>query len=450
MGVDLNDLRINREETGVSRRRFPLWIPVLLLGLGAGVGGGYLFLQGTAAAKEGVEVETAPVTVRESAAGPAPRSFTAGGWIEPAFPWPVVVSALTEERVESLRVQEGDAVEEGTIVAVLYNRDLQDEVRRAEAERERAQAALDLLEAGTRKEEIAEARAKLKELEAERGLKAKVAERSRKLCETQAVSCEQAERDEAAHQAASARVEAQQARVDLLVAGPRKEEIAAARAEVRQRASILELARKDLSYTEVKSPRKGVVYRLLVEQGERLSATKPFVVSLYDPASLWVRVDVAQADIGKVSVGQGVEIRTQAEPEKSFPGKVVRIDPRASFAKNTITVRVELGDTKGRLHPDMTARVHFHAPGAEADRTPGEPSKTLLLIPRTAVIREGGGTYVFVLADGVARRRAVELGGTLGDAVEVTGGLTPGARIIVSPLEDLADGTAVREKRSAP
>jgi RND family efflux transporter MFP subunit len=450
MGVDLNDLRIDRETSEVSRRRFPLWIPVLVLGLAGGGVGGFFFLQGTAATKEGIEVETAPVTVRKSSAGPAPRSFTAGGWVEPAFPWPVVVSALTEERVESLKVQQGDAVEEGTVVAVLYDRDLRDEVRKAEAERDAAQADLDLLEAGYRKEEIAEARAKLKELVADRDLREKVAKRSRTLCETQAVSCEQAERDEAAFQTASARVEGQQARVDLLLAGPRVEEIAAARAELKRRESILELVRKTLTYTEVKSPRRGTVFQLLVEQGERLTAAKPFVLSLYDPASLWVRVDVAQADIGKVTVGQGVEVRTQAEPERLFPGKVVRIDPEASFGKNTITVRVKLQDTKGRLHPVMTARVHFHAPGAEVDRTPGEPAKTLLLIPRTAVIRKEGAAFVYLWVDGVARRRAVELGGTLGDAVEVTSGLASGARIILSPIEDLEDGAAVREKKKAP
>ncbi|MHC4778156.1 MAG: efflux RND transporter periplasmic adaptor subunit [Planctomycetota bacterium] len=446
MGVDLNDLKIDRQVTPAGQRRFPFWILGLLLILGGGAVTAIFIYQGRGGASEGIEVETVNVTIRKGSAGPAPRSFTAGGWVEPAFPWPVVVSALTAERVESLKVQEGDRLEKGGLVAVLYDLDLKDQARRAAAETDVAKAKLSLLEAGYRPEEIAEAKAKLKELEAESELKGKIAARSLKLCETQAVSCEQAEKDEAAFATARARVEAQEARVALLEAGPRPEELDEAKAEVRRRESIRDLAEKKLTYTQVRSPRAGTVYRLLVEQGERLSPAKPFVLSLYDPLSLWVRIDVAQADISKVSIGQGVEIRTEAEPDRAFPGRVIRLDPRASFAKNTITVRVEILDTEGRLHPDMTARVHFHSGDGEEKKVGEVVEKDLMLIPRTAVLREKGASFVYELNQGVAKRRAVELGGTLGDSIEVLNGLSPNVRIIVTGLEKLADGAPVREK----
>jgi HlyD family secretion protein len=366
--------------------------------------------------------------------------------VEPAFPWPVVASALTVGRLERLSVQEGDRVKEGAVIAELYAKDIEDEVRRAEAELQLAKANLALLEAGTRKEEIAEARAKLKALEADLELRRKIADRSTRLSQEGAVSVEQAEKDAAAVATAAAEVEARKAQLDWKIAGPRKEEIDAARAEVERRNSILALAKKQLDYTKVRAPRDGVVYRQLVEQGERLTAEKPFVVSLYDPGSLWVRVDVAQADIGKVNLRQAVEVRTDAEPDRIFPGRIVRIDPRADFGKNTIPVRIALTEPKGRLHPDMTARVHFLTPGGAESGKP-EVQKRILLIPRIGVVRKGGAAYVFEYREGVARRRSVELGGTLGDAVEVVSGLAPGARIIVSSLESLTDGAKVREKK---
>lgn len=443
MGVDLNDLRIARDTAGESdRRRWP-WLVGALAVFGGLAAAAAFFLPGRESG-EAVEVRTAVVSVMEGP-GPAPRAFTAGGWIEPAFPWPLVVSALTAERLERLKVQEGDAVAEGEVVAELWDRDLRDEVRRAEAQRDLARASLALLEAGTRAEEIAEAKARLRELEADRDLLERVAKRSRLLCEGEAISDEQAERDEAAHEAAKARVEAQAAVVARLEAGPRAEEIDAARAEAARREAELDLAKQRLAYAEVRAPRAGTVYRLLAAEGERLTPEKPFVLSLYDPGSLWVRVDVAQADVGKVERGQTVEVRTEAEPERSIPGEVVRLDPQADFAKNTITVRVALKRTGGRLHPDMTARVHFHARGLEEGAP--EPGRKRVLVPRTAVVTQGGRTVVYEVVDGAARLREVELGGTLGDAVEVLRGVGAGAAVIVGGLENVTDGARVRERK---
>jgi HlyD family secretion protein len=446
MGVDLNDLRIRRDETSISRAGRLVRGVAVILAIAALCAAAYFLLRNAGRGEEGIEVDVVSVSVT-TGPGPAPRSFTAGGWVEPAFPWPVMVSALAAGRVDRLAVQEGDRVAPGQVIAELYAVDFRDEIRRAEAELELGKAELRLLEAGFRKEEIGESRARLRELEADRDLKKKVSDRSRSLSEFEAVSREQAERDEAAFLASQARVDAQKERLALLEKGTRPEEIEAARAEVIRLEAVLVLARRKLEYASVRAPRAGTVYRLLSEQGQRLAADSPFVLSLYDPASLWVRVDVAQADIGKVRQGQSAEVRTEAEPGRFFPGKVVRIDPRADFAKNTITVRVELSDTEGRLHPDMTARVHFHAEGAPAGEGESRSEIRRLMIPRIAVVRSEAGAFVFEYAAGKARRRDVELGGTLGDAVEVVSGLSASARVIVSGLDQVSDGSKVHERK---
>ncbi|MCU0723764.1 MAG: efflux RND transporter periplasmic adaptor subunit [Planctomycetes bacterium] len=445
MAVDLNDLRIPKEGAGTSRRPILPWALLAIVVIGGGAGAAWFLRDRANAAEEGLPVATARPVWQAEGGGPSPRSFTAGGWVEPAYPWPVAVTALTPGRVDDLLVQEGDRVAEGQVVARLYDRDLRDEADRARAEHEAAKARLARLEAGTRKEDVEEGRARLEELEAEAALLRKVADRSRALAPDGVVSAEQAERDEAAAQAGGAKVRAQKAKVDLLVAGPRREEIAAARAEAARLAAEVALAEKRLGYVEVRAHVAGTVLRLLVEKGGRLGPEKPAVVSLFDPAALWVRVDVSQADIGKVRTDQPVEIRTLAEPDRGFSGRVVRVDPAADFAKNTITVRVRFDRTDGRLHPDMTARVHFLAEG-KAPSAKGAAPSGRLLVPRTAVLSQGGASWVFVLAGGKAARLDVEVGGTLGDTVEIVRGLTPDARLIVSDLDRVKDGMKVSEK----
>jgi multidrug efflux pump subunit AcrA (membrane-fusion protein) len=443
MAVDLNDLRIPRENAASRRARWP-WVLLVAMLLAAAVGAAVVLRGRAAAAEEGLAVSVARPTWQAEGGGPSPRSFTAGGWVEPAFPWPVAVTALTPGRVDELLVQEGDAVAKDQVVARLYDRDLRDEAARARAEHEAAKARLALLEAGYRKEDVEEASARLEELQAELGLFEKVEARARALAAEGIVSREQAERDEAAVLGARAKVKAQEARLALLRAGPRKEEIEAARAEAARLAADAALAGKRLEYVDVRAPVAGTVLRLLVEKGGRVTMEKPAVASLYDPSALWVRVDVAQADAAKVRTGRPIEVQTLAEPERTFPGTIVRVDPAADFAKNTITIRVRFDRTDGRLHPDMTARVHFLAEGGAAKT--GAPERGRLLVPRTAVVRQGGAAFVVEIVGGKATRRDVEVGGTLGDAVEILKGLSPEARLIVSDLDKIQDGMKVKER----
>jgi multidrug efflux pump subunit AcrA (membrane-fusion protein) len=68
------------------------------------------------------------------------------------------------------------------------------------------------------------------------------------------------------------------------------------------------------------------------------------------------------------------------------------------------------------------------------------------LVPKAAITSDGGKSYAFVVADGVADRRAVTTGGADGDRVEVVAGLNPGERVVIAPPADLAPGTKVIAK----
>ena len=151
-----------------------------------------------------------------------------------------------------------------------------------------------------------------------------------------------------------------------------------------------------------------------------------------------MRLDVAQGQISQVQPGGRVVVRTEAHPRREYHGRVARIEPLAELAKNTLTVRVTLEDPDDRLFPEMVAHATFQ-PAATA----ATPAARGLVVPAGAIGGSGANTHVYVAERGVARRRPVTVGERVGQGVVVGSGLQSGQRVIVSNLDQLADGTRV-------
>jgi multidrug resistance efflux pump len=112
--------------------------------------------------------------------------------------------------------------------------------------------------------------------------------------------------------------------------------------------------------TRIRAPVAGVVFERLAHSGQWVGAGHlSAIASIYDPRRLQVWVDVNQRDAGRVRVGQRVEIRLDAEPGRTFPGRVTRVLPRASIAKNTFEAKITLEESASALRPDMTVNVTF-------------------------------------------------------------------------------------------
>jgi len=435
--IDLNKLRID-DAPPTPRSRLGIVLLVLLLPVA--FIGGWLVRGGGGGSLAG------PVTVRAEtmrAASAAPSrtgGFGEGGWVEVPSYHPIVVSALVPGRVDELLVLEGSRVEKGQVVARLYKQDLERDFRQAQAEVGEARAQLALLRAGYRKEEIAKARVVVARLEEEVKLARKVADRTRELVPTGAASREDLDRHASALEVARARVEAARADLSRLEAGFRVEEVSQAEATLARTEAARELAEARLSYADVKSPAAGVVMERYVTVGTWLSAADPRVVALYDPEDLQVRVDVRQTNSTQVFVGQQVKISTEAEPGRTYPGEVIRLEPVADFKKNTIQAKIRVLEPSASLHPEMICRVRF-APAAPEAAPEGEP---VITVSAGAIVREGGRSFVFLVRDGCARRTEIRPGAEQGGRVEVLAGLSEGDRVVLAPA-GLADGDPVQE-----
>ncbi|MFC1586949.1 efflux RND transporter periplasmic adaptor subunit [Planctomycetota bacterium] len=370
-------------------------------------------------------------------------SFTASGWVEPAFPYPVVVSALTSGRLEKMNLVESSTVAKGQVIAVLYQKDFQDNLRKAEAELAVAKARRDKLEAGFRKEKIAKAKADLAAFRAEDDIKKSVWQRSDKLFKEGAISREEADRDLARYETARAHANSAAQRLKLLQAGYRIEEVEEARAEYTRVMAALELARAQLDYTEIRAPLAGLVLELHAAQGDYVTVQKSAIVSIYDPAQMQVRIDMQQEHISRVFLEQTVQIRTGARKNKPYSGKVIRIDPKANMARDTIRVKVLIGNPDDMLYPEMTAMADF-LPGTEKKPSSGGELLNKLVLPKAAVFTENGKDYIFLVTAGHVYKKNVVLGISDGSNIVIQSGCSVGEEVALGNLAQLQDGQRVQ------
>jgi RND family efflux transporter MFP subunit len=189
-------------------------------------------------------------------------------------------------------------------------------------------------------------------------------------------------------------------------------------------------AQVQLDYCTVRAPFTGVVIAKAAQ---------------VDIDSLEIEVYVNEAYINRVQPGQPVESVLNAYPDWKIPSHVIAIIPTADRSKATVKVRIGLDLKDDRIVPDMGVRVSFLEEQKSAAQTQQRPRG--VLVPATAIRKEGDQAVVFVLKERRVQRRTVTLGGTIGDSRQVLAGVSPGEAVIVDApagLKDEAAATAAK------
>ena len=228
--------------------------------------------------------------------------------------------------------------------------------------------------------------------------------------------------------------------------------ITIAKARLDQAKTAREVARLRLERMEIKAPSPGRVLSLVARPGMRLTGLNPgslhdssTVLTLFDPKSLQLRVDVRLDDVGRVQSGQKVRIECAALPNTTLEGRVLQATSQADIQKNTLSVKVGIDAPPMSLRPDMLCQVTFLAPPPSKNPAPPGTEPYRLLIPRELVIVGDRPTvWVADRLTNTANRRSIELGRTGGDLVEVVSGLAASDKLIVAGRDALNDGDRVR------
>jgi HlyD family secretion protein len=251
------------------------------------------------------------------------KMIAAAGRVEPVSEEFKIGSEL-DGRLRIVPVEEGQTIRRGDLLAQLDNGDYLARVASARASVKEAEAALERLKNGSRVEQRSEAQARLREAEAV--LKNAAAERDRRkgLLDRGAISRTEFDSVDREYQVASARVDAAKESLRLIETETRPEDLARAEATLEYNRSRLEEAEAMLGKTLVRSPINGVILRRKLKTGE--SVTKgDTIVTLADISKLRVRMDVDEADVARLELGQTGWVVAPAYPDKKFTGKVVQI-----------------------------------------------------------------------------------------------------------------------------
>jgi HlyD family secretion protein len=221
-----------------------------------------------------------------------------------------------------------------------------------------------------------------------------------------------------------------------------------AAATVAQQENELAQARTNLDDTKLRSPVRGVVLARLRGVGE-IAVPGGFAGSgdllrLADLSELRAEVDVSEADLANVHLGQDAEIVPDAYPQRKYAAKVVKLYPQVNRQKGTLKVEVRVEKPDDHLLPDMSVRVTFLADPVAA---PADGAKRVVLAPRGAVRRAGDQVYVWILADDRLSKRAIEVDREIGDDVPVKRGLAGGEALVLGPEQEFREGRAARPNR---
>ena len=255
-------------------------------------------------------------------------------------------------RIVSRAVDEGQFVKAGDVVARLDDTELsqQSEVRQAEVDA--ARAMLRDLEAGSRPEEIRQAKASLDQALADQERLALDFARQQQLLQKEVISQREFDASRTAYEASQARAREFDQRYALVKKGARTEQVAAARARLDQATKALDLSRTQLGNAVLLSPMDGVVTSKHAEVGEVLAAGSP-VVSIENLKDVWLRAYVDESDLGRVKVGQKVGVTTDTWPEKRYEGKVSFISQEAEFTPKSVQTQKERAKLVYRIKVDI-------------------------------------------------------------------------------------------------
>jgi membrane fusion protein YbhG len=279
------------------------------------------------------------------------------------------------ERVADMLVQEGDRVKKGRLLATLDTVRLSHEVAQAEARVKAQWEVLAALLAGTRPEDIRKARADVEAAEAEEKNAGAVFRRKSVLAEKDLISRQERDDAKAAADYAKAQLKAARESLALAVAGPRKEDIAAARATLRAYEAGLSVAKRNLEYAHLYAPSDGVIQTRILEPGDMASPQTPvFTLALTNP--VWVRAYIPEPDMGKIRLGMSAEVTTDSYPGKRYKAWIGYISPTAEFTPKSVETR--------EVRTSLVYQVRVYACNPENELRLGMPATVIVPLNQPA------------------------------------------------------------------
>ena len=196
----------------------------------------------------------------------------------------------------------------------------------------------------------------------------------------------------------------------------------------------VEILKTRLDYMDLKAPFDGVISARLVEQEDFVSK-KTHLLTLIDPASLYIEANFSELLLGQVKQGTEIKVRIDATGKKTLPAVISRIHPVIDPATRQAVVEIDFEQTIPGIHAGQFARIHFSS-----------VAQPRIMLPFNAVQQGRNSQFVYLLEEGKAKKVDVTSGIKKGDRIEITEGLSAGQQVITQGFLGLSDGKKVMVK----
>ena len=301
-------------------------------------------------------------------------------------------------RLEAVSVRLGDRVSRGQLIAKVEDREIQEQVKQA-------QASYDV------------SAATIRQREADLKLAQTNLDRSRNLYERQLIPKQTFDDTDARYQAALAQL-------DL------------ARAQFAQAQARLDELKINLSNTAITSPVSGFIGKRVLDPGAWVTPNSSFI-SVVDISVVRLVANIVEKDVRRITEGLPANVEVDAYPGEKFGGKVAHMSPVLDPATRTGQIEVEISNPSFRLKPGMYAKVAFTV----------DKKEQALVIPTAALVDLGGNRGVFTPGateqGQVANFKKIDVGIVNQTLAEVTSGLAEGDSIVTTGAAALREGDRI-------
>jgi RND family efflux transporter MFP subunit len=298
--------------------------------------------------------------------------------------------------IEARKVDIGDRVKAGDLLAQITAPELDHQIAQAQAT-------------------LAQNQATLQQTMASRDLARVTNERDGKLVQQGWVTQQQGDTDRLTY-------EAQQAAVGV------------AQSNITAQQALLKVLGQQRDYLRVVAPFNGIVTQRNVDNGSLVSAGSTFMFTMMQSDVIRVQVNVPQDAVFGLAPGVEALIRVPELPDHVFHGKVTRTAHALAPGTRTLLAEIDIPNPDGLLRPGLYCTVELHIPRKS-------PS---LIVPADAVVAGGHGLHVAVVKNGTVQLKTVQVARDFGTQVEVRDGLAAGDTVVLNPSVELADGSKVQ------
>ncbi|MDR3597662.1 efflux RND transporter periplasmic adaptor subunit [Clostridium sp.] len=340
------------------------------------------------------------------------------------------VSFEVSGTINSLNVKEGNYVNKDDILATVDNKNYELQVSQAQANVDKASAAVRQVEKGAREQEVQQAKLKVEQAETAYNQAGVDFSRNKTLFEAGAITQSDYEKFQNSEIAAQKDLEAAKQAYSLITEGATEEEKEQASATYNQANSAKEQAELALLKTSLKSPINGVVISKSISQGQLISAGTP-AYTIGNVDKLKVLLSVPDYEISSWKIGDNVSAKLY---DDSMDGTVTNIFAATNENTGSINVEVTIDNTDHKWHSGQVVACSHSSEDRQG-----------LFLPKEAVISTGGSSpYVFILKDNKAIKTKVEIGVLKNNELEIKSGVNQSDSVIIEGMDRLSDNDDVK------